>query len=271
MTYQEFKNKWLGKGIDYDGHYKNQCMDVYRQYVKEVLQCPQSPSVAGAKDVWNTYLPEYFERIENTPTGVPQEGDIVIWGMNPYGHIAICDHASTSTLTCFEQNWTELDGSGVTEIRLHGNYNNILGWLHFKETMTDEQKRILDFIGERTEGDVRQAFGALADQPVKDGQIQTLQEKVLSLDNFAKELETRLSTLEGELQDKLNLIKDWQSEVETAKESLQTMEEQVELMTTDRNNYKKWYEAKLDEIKELNNMTPLHHILYGIKHLFIKK
>lgn len=214
MTYKEFVAKWKGKGINYDNFAGAQCMDVYRMYVKEVLGCPQSKPVTGAKDVWTTYLPEYFDRIANTPTGVPQQGDIVIWGMAPYGHIAICDSATTSTLTCFEQNWTELDGSGVSEIRRHGNYNNVLGWLRFKkqlpveETMTTEESNILKFLKEQgaNEGKVREAFGALASSPEKDKQIQTLQSRVLDLEKSQKDMGDRLTALESNIQADLELV-----------------------------------------------------------------
>jgi surface antigen len=134
MTYSEWKNKWLGKGIDYDGSYGNQCMDVYRMYVKEVLNIPQSPPVIGAKDVWNTYLTEYFDRVSNTPDGVPEQGDIAIWSVGTYGHIGIVDSADKQYLTCFEQNWTEMNGTGVTELRRH-TYANVLGWLKYKSSL----------------------------------------------------------------------------------------------------------------------------------------
>lgn len=137
--------------------------------------------------------------------------------------------------------------------------------------MTEEQKRILDFIGNKTEGDVREAFGALADIPIKEKQIQTLQENVLSLNNFVNDLESRLSTLEGELAKNLKLVEDWQTETMTANKALESIEEQLSLTTNEKNNYKKWYEAKCDEIKLLEKMTPLQHIIYGIKKLFIKK
>lgn len=273
MTYTEFRNKWIGKGIDFDGKFGFQCVDVYRMYCKEVLEIPQSPSVVGAKDIWDTYLRAYFEKIENTLTAVPEQGDVIIWNVGTYGHIAICDSANIDSFISFEQNWTHLDGTGVTELRTH-QYKDVLGWLRpikgLGQTMTEEQKRILDFIGTRTEGDVREAFGALADSPNKDGMIKNLQEQVVSLGKFVTNLETRVMTLDGELQDKLKLVADWQSEVETAKENLQTAEEALALMTTEKNNYKKWYEAKCDELKKLDSMTALQHIFYGIKKLFVK-
>jgi surface antigen len=158
MTYEQFKNKWLGKGIDYDGYYANQCMDVYRMYVKEVLQAKQSPSVKGAKNVWDTYLPEVFDRISNTSTGVPKQGDVMIWDVGTYGHIGIVDSATQTKFTTFEQNWTEGNGSGVTELRTHY-YKNVLGWLTPKGniTMTEQEKKLLEIIKQASldEGDIR--------------------------------------------------------------------------------------------------------------------
>lgn len=261
MTYEEFKNKWIDKGINYDGAYGNQCMDVYRQYVKEVLLCPQSPPVQGAKDVWNTYLPEYFDRIANSPTGVPQQGDIVIWGMAPYGHIAICDHATTSTLTCFEQNWIEQDGSGVTELRLHGNYNSVLGWLHFKETMTDEQKKILDFIGTRTEGDVRAAFGALADVP-------NLTKEIDGLKAITKTLEERIVQLEADAKANNELILGYQNKLSSAKSTESKLQAEIKAQADEKNVWKNRYEQALKE--QVGKYTGWQLIRLGVNKL-IKK
>lgn len=126
----QFIAKWNGKGIDWDQQFGFQCVDLYRQYVKEVLGFPQSPAVRGAVNVWDTYLPEYFDRIPNTPTGVPQKGDIVIWGTGAgsYGHIAVCVSANTSSFTSFDQNWPV---GSLCHLQNH-NYSNVLGWLHPK-------------------------------------------------------------------------------------------------------------------------------------------
>jgi hypothetical protein len=127
MTIQSFFNKYDGKGVDFDGAFGNQCMDLYRQYCKDVLNVPQSPLVAGAVNVWTTYLKQYFIQVPNTPTGIPKLGDILIWGkgVGPYGHIAICVVADVNSFTSFDQNWPV---GTLCHFQQH-NYNNLLGWL----------------------------------------------------------------------------------------------------------------------------------------------
>lgn len=232
MNYQEFKNKWLGKGIDFDGSFGNQCMDVYRMYVKEVLGIPQSPAVQGAKNVWDTYLSAYFDRIPNTPEGVPVQGDIVIWGMNPYGHIGICDSADTQYLTCFEQNWSEggttRDGQGVTELRRH-TYTNVLGWLHFKsqeETTVDTSKALVildnfkvDQHHSSREGAMAAAVGAFYD-------LGKSQEKINSLEADCLEYQDRINKLTAKLLEEQKANSDCQAQLSIAKEYLETVETQ---------------------------------------------
>ena len=130
ITPDQFFGKYDQKGIDFDLYYGFQCMDLYRQFVKECFGFPQSPSVSGAKDVWNTYLTEYFNRITNTIEAVPIKGDIIIWGVGagPYGHIAVCKDGTQTEFTSFDQNWPV---GSLCHFQKH-NYTNVLGWLRVK-------------------------------------------------------------------------------------------------------------------------------------------
>ena len=137
MTFNEFITKYNGKGLDWDGAYGFQCTDLYRYYCHEVLRVPQSPPVVGAKDIWNTYLKDHFTRIENTPEGVPQAGDVMIWGSQygPYGHVAVVTSANVNSFTCFSQN----DPVGtLCQLRNYKNYRGVLGWLHPNLNMSDQ-------------------------------------------------------------------------------------------------------------------------------------
>lgn len=130
MNTKDFFTQFNNKKIDFDGYYGAQCMDLYRQYCKNVLDIPQSPSVNGAAEVWNSYLSKYFVKITNTITGVPKEGDIIVWNkqLNGYGHIAICQSANVWNFTSFDQNFPI---GSKCHFQKH-NYKNVLGWLRLK-------------------------------------------------------------------------------------------------------------------------------------------
>ena len=91
MTYNEFKNKYNGKVVDYDGAYGGQCWDLAQQYFVECLGL--SPSILGGCGLVNNMLKEpkisellkYFDEV---PTNDMTAGDVVIWEV---GHIAIFD------------------------------------------------------------------------------------------------------------------------------------------------------------------------------------
>lgn len=128
MTLDEFINKYNGKKIDFDGQYGNQCVDLYRQYVKEVLNLHQSPSVGGAYQIFDTAQSEYYTKVENTPTGVPPRGAIVIWKKEygGYGHVGIVEQADVNGMLVFSQNHTgNLDPCESTSY----SYNLVKGWL----------------------------------------------------------------------------------------------------------------------------------------------
>ena len=279
MTYKEFRDKWLGKPIDWDGSYGRQCVDVYRQYCNDI-GFKQSPGVVGAKDIWNSYLKTDFDRYENTPTAVPQAGDVIIWGteVGQYGHVAIFDRGTTSSFYSIDQNWPVDNGTGVLHEVKH-NYNGVLGWLRPKqspvviqvpETITQEEKNILKFIHEQnaTEGTVREAFGALIDKPNKDKQIQTLQARVLDLEKSQKDLSDRITALESNIEADLKTIDDWQKEVASARKQLDNANKSNQELITEKNQYKNWYETKCDELRKLDKMTAIEHIKYGFNLIF---
>lgn len=101
MTYQEFKNKYNGKYIDYDGYYGCQCWDLGQQYITECLKLPAS-ILSGSGLVSNMLYPpkryeldKYFDEV---PMNKMKQGDIVIW---EWGHIAIYDHYEQNNDKCY--------------------------------------------------------------------------------------------------------------------------------------------------------------------------
>lgn len=133
MYFKDFINKNNGKVIDFDGAYGGQCVDLFRFYNRDVLEIAQ-PKPGNAKDFWGNYtsdpnLYNNFERIANTPTFVPIEGDVMIWGNGKYGHIAVCTgDGDTNWFNSFDQNYPI--GSACKIVK--HNYNNVLGVLRPK-------------------------------------------------------------------------------------------------------------------------------------------
>lgn len=91
MTYQEFRDKYNGRYIDYDGSYGCQCWDLAQQYFTECLGLPEE-ILSGCGNVCNmlkepklSLLKEYFDEI---PLNSMCPGDVVIWTWN---HIALFD------------------------------------------------------------------------------------------------------------------------------------------------------------------------------------
>lgn len=135
MNYQEFINTYNGKSIDYDGVAGVQCVDLAKMYLNKVFGL--NPGAWGnAKDYYLNYnnlpLKNAFNRIANTPTFVPQKGDIVVWGAglgNTYGHIAIATgEGNTHQFSSYDLNW----GSKYVRKITHG-YKGFLGVLRAKD------------------------------------------------------------------------------------------------------------------------------------------
>lgn len=123
MTFDEFVKKYNGKATDYDGGCGVQCVDLAKLYIDKVLEIkPQS--IGNAEAYWNRYnelpyLKNNFDRIANTPSFIPQKGDLVVWGKKhgKYGHIAVADGAgTTSYFYSYDQNWGR-KGQGMTRIK----------------------------------------------------------------------------------------------------------------------------------------------------------
>lgn len=111
MTFNEFVNKFNGKATDFDGN-SVQCVDLIKMYVYYVFGLnPQA--IGNAEAYWRrydelAYLRDNFERIPNTPSFVPQKGDIAVWDKRhgKYGHVAICTgEGTTKYFYSYDQNW----------------------------------------------------------------------------------------------------------------------------------------------------------------------
>lgn len=138
-TYDEFIKKHSGKAVDYDGVAGVQCVDLIKCYLNEVFGI--KPGAWGdAHDYFDNFharseLTKNFTRIANTPSFVPQKGDICVWksslSSGGWGHIAIATgEGDTTYFYSYDQNWT---GNHDKCTKIKHNYNHFAGVLRPKD------------------------------------------------------------------------------------------------------------------------------------------
>lgn len=135
MTLKEFVQKYNGKAIDFDKAYGAQCVDVFRQYCKDVLNIEHTGGVNGAKDLYLDYFKmskeqKYFMLVDEKKRPKYKEGDTLVWNStktNQYGHVAILLAEMSGDVLVFEQNGFKQDGAKIV-LRTK---ENLLGALRF--------------------------------------------------------------------------------------------------------------------------------------------
>ena len=133
MTLETFVKTWLNKQCDYDGYYGPQCVDLFRQYLKDVWNIPHTGSVEGAKDIWLKYDSLELEKKFLKKVKAVKPGDVVVFDAtvsNRYGHVGIYLAALGESMIVLEQDGYKKDGykkDGV-KITLYSD-EKVLGFL----------------------------------------------------------------------------------------------------------------------------------------------
>lgn len=157
MTHAQFIKQRLGKKTDYDGMYAYQCVDLVKQYMKDVYA--QEPGVFwGSAAAWYESGSPFSKNSsvwKKTPRAekiVPSQGDIIFWaasGTNSYGHVAIVDSmSSASKVKVIEQNGSGGgNGEWANAIR-YKEYllKNTLGRYHYRTPLSDADQAVVDII-----------------------------------------------------------------------------------------------------------------------------
>ena len=137
MDFKTFLFKYIGKAVDFDKYAGAQCVDLIRQGISEMYNCPQPEPTGdeGAKTFYTKHdtrpiQKQHFDRVEICAVGqeIP-EGAIVIFknaGTNPYGHIGFCVRTDGNVIYLFEQDGLSRDNSSKIN---RWNYDNVLGYL----------------------------------------------------------------------------------------------------------------------------------------------
>lgn len=101
--YKEFKEKWIGKNIDYDKRYGFQCVDLIKLYMEECLGMWKIGAIWNANQVPNNLKKKWFVVLWMNNL---KQGDIIVRNKGTYWHIAIIDHITKKKVYVLEQNWT---------------------------------------------------------------------------------------------------------------------------------------------------------------------
>lgn len=140
----DFFRKYENKFVDYDKSFGCQCVDLIRQFVKEIYKVnPYTaiPTTGWAKNIFLNFKEnQYFKKILNTPSNIPQKGDIIFWTNYPLlygkeGHTSIVKEADLYSIISFDQNYPT--GSPCRFVKhgtnkLYHGYRGCLGWLRKK-------------------------------------------------------------------------------------------------------------------------------------------
>lgn len=113
--YTDFRNKLLGKRVDYDNFAGFQCVDLIKIYLDSCLGMGTIGRIGNASDIRENRYSYFTDKWEKIPgTNNLMQGDIIISTKGKYWHIAIVDHVADGKVRVLEQNGAGQDsGSGL--------------------------------------------------------------------------------------------------------------------------------------------------------------
>ncbi len=152
MTFNKWVKENLGKGIDYDGTYGVQCVDLAKHYIKNVLGVtPQS--IGNAIEYYNKrktseYLTKNFKWIDNTAEFIPKKGDLCVFtSKSGNGHISVATgEGTTSYFYSYDQNFPKAKHEPMTKIK--HSYTSFLGVLRPKKKKSTSLKYFKAYKGD---------------------------------------------------------------------------------------------------------------------------
>ena len=132
-----FFNANNGKYLDYDGRYGAQCVDLIREYLKQVLGIDgyTLPPVDGAKEFYTKFnTHDLFEIFPNDPFAIPKKGDIMVWKWYWFitgwrGHVSLFHEGGLMNFISFDQNYKK---GTPCHFQKHS-YRGVLGWLRYRK------------------------------------------------------------------------------------------------------------------------------------------
>lgn len=146
-------NNNTGKGIDFDGYFGWQCVDLAVAYMYYLTD--KKLRIRGnAKDLIYNDFGNYATVIRNTPSFEPKLGDLAIWrtgSFSTWGHVAIVINGNPNGdlqfIRTLDQNW---NGGGMSKTEVATIHtHNYTGITHFiRPNFASEEKKIQTYKAE---------------------------------------------------------------------------------------------------------------------------
>jgi len=234
MTFKEFIEKYTGKEVDFDGYYGTQCMDLMHQYVYDVLEEKDKTLLAApsAYEVFKNFRWEnLFEKINNTPSGLPEEGDIMFWntGVGKWGHVAMFVDGDLDSFNSFDANWP----TGSLPKMINHTYKSVAGWLRYKggdEVVEDKELEICLINLEAMENN-KDEWKKKA--RTREEEIEKLVKEVGEKQEHAESLQKSMSEMNMQLTNMTQQYKQLQETEKSLREACRASEIQIKSLATD--------------------------------------
>lgn len=287
MKYSDFIKKYNGKKVErFDPNAKYQCVDLFLQYIDEVLGLASiiPVGIVNAYDLYNKthkFTP-HSTKIKNDPNAIPQYGDVIIWssGYGPAGHVAIFTEGDVNKFKAFSQN----DPVGSACVIKEYTYKNVLGWLRPNNMPKEESEldacltahsQCMSKVHEQEvmiknlQGELS-ACNAIKNQEVSKSANLEIEIKMFKNDIYKKEQEKheiekdyliKVKELQEEIKEleKDNKIKS--DEISRSNENLTICRQEMASATVSDKKlpYKKLYNEAMDKISEIEqNLNKTH-------------
>lgn len=243
MTLSDFIKQWDGKYNDFDGRFGSQCKDLFSSYNRDVVGNPNYVS-GDAWKLWDNAPPEYYDKIINTPTSVPQAGDVIIWkqSFGGYGHVAIFVDGDVNKMRVFGQNYpkvTKLDAKN--NVIANGSPCNI-------STMSYD----------KVQGYLRPKKAIVAPPPPpaenKDEVIGQLKREVAQYLSYYNESQKQLSEVSIQLQEKNAVVDELNRQLDTLRREANEQDTAMGMIQAlSKDNEEKFNKINLEYIALLDN------------------
>lgn len=214
---------------------RDQCFDLALGWCDALGIPRETIRHLNASEIWTDptdLAVQYFDFIPNTPNGIPQKGDIVVFS-GKVGHVSVATgKGDSNTFESWDENWdTAHFNAGIDPKTgllipicrfLTHQYNDVLGWLHPKSVVPPQPEPIndqtkYDFGGDTGNvelGAMRSMYNDarrnLVNAEVANKQqadiIGLLQGDVTQANNTITELNTQIDNLKKENQDQVEII-----------------------------------------------------------------